>query len=357
MKKLFVTLTLMFVGLVSFSQIPKPQNISDFSTWSIIPNVSFLYENTDIENNDLFYTKTPLNIGYGLEISKQLSHFTSLQLNGFRSRLESSEPQFGFNSNITQLDARLRFNITNGGIFNSRKNTQLYAFVGYGILWYDSEQSYNNTSISTYSTKNSTRVIPLGIGAKYRLGNKTSISIDLSYNQTNTDELDTWSNPLTAKDAFTRINLGLSYALGKKKILEWDHPWQYLVPDAVHDTTVVIQRIEYTPPKTETLKLDSVVIYYIAGHYQIEEMYLKDLDLVLDRAQKENYNIEIMAYCDSSGTVKGNYQLVIKRAEKAKQYAKKFIPENRISIYHYDESRAIYAPEARNRKVIVKLIK
>jgi outer membrane protein OmpA-like peptidoglycan-associated protein len=357
MKKLVIMLALVLTGLVSFSQIPKPQSASDFSTWSVTPSVSFSYENTDVENNDPFYTKTPLNIGYGLEVSKQLSHFTSLQVNGFRTSLEASEKQFGFTSDISQLDVRFRFNMTNGSIFRSWQNTQLYAFLGYGVLWYDSKQTFNLLNPGEYSVKNNTRVIPVGVGVKYRLGNRTSLSVDLAYNHTNTDNLDTWSNGLTSKDAYTRANFGFTYNLSKKKILEWDQPWMYLVPDVVHDTTVVIQKIEYTPPKTQPIKHDTAIIYYFAGHYQIEETYLKTLDHVLERARNENYNIEIMAYCDSSGNSKGNYDLVTKRADKVFQYATKFISEDRITIFRYDESWATYAPEARNRKVIVRLVK
>lgn len=255
------------------------------------------------------------------------------------------------------MDLRFRFNITNGAIFRKWQSTQLYTYLGYGVLWYDATKTTKSTGTQSYQVNDITRVIPLGFGLKYRLGNRTSLSADLSYNHTNTDNLDTWVNALTSKDGFTRASIGFTYNLGKTKILEWDQPWAYLVPESVHDTTVVIQKIEYTPPKVKETKLDTAYIYYFAGQYQIEEMYLKDLDHVLKRARDEGYSIEIMAYCDSSGTSQGNYDLVTKRADKVAAYAKTYISENQISIFRYDESWAVYAPEARNRKVIVRLVK
>lgn len=357
MKKLFVTLAIMLTGLVGYSQIPKPQSLSNFSTWSVSPQFHFTYENTDLENNDPLYTGVPMNKGFGLELSKQLSHFTSLQVNYFKGNFKTNWNEYTFNSEIDQLDIRARVNITNGSVFKKWQSTQLFAYVGYGILFYDSNKKINATNEIEYEISNTTRVIPIGAGVKYRLGNRTSVSLDVSYNQTNTDNLDTWSNSLTSKDGYTRAAFTFTYNLGKNKILEWDHPWGYLVPESVHDTTVVIQKIEYTPPKVEQVKLDTAIIYYIAKHYQIEEIYLENLDHVLNRAKDENYNIEIMAYCDSSGKQEDNYNLVSLRAEKVRQYANKFISDDRIAIFRYDESWATYAPEARNRKVIVRLVK
>lgn len=357
MKKLFVTMAIVLTGLVGFSQIPKPQTLSEFSTWSLTPYAAFTFENTDFEKNDPFYKKTPLNTGFGLEVSKQLSHFTSVQLNYFNTELNTESSFNKFNSNVNQFDLRFRLNITNGSVFRKWQSTQLFAYAGYGILFYDATRTASLTGETVYEVNNNTSVIPVGVGAKYRLGNRTSLSFDLSYNQTNTDDLDAWVNALTSKDGFTKATFAFTYNLGKKKILEWDHPYAYLVPESVHDTTVVIQKIEYTPPKQEPIKLDTAIIYYIAKHYQIEETYLDDLDNVLNRAKDENFNIEIMAFCDTSGKQDDNYNLVSLRAEKVRQYANKFISDDRITIYRYDESWATYAPEARNRKVIVRLVK
>ena len=356
MKKLFVTLAIVLTGLVGYSQIPKPQSLSNFSTWSITPYGSVLYENTDLETNEPFYTSTDLNIGFGLEVNKQLSHFTSIQVNGFDGVLETEWNKFKVVTDIRQLDLRFRFNITNGPIFRKWRNTQLYAFAGYGVLWFEASKK-DEVGSTVLRNKDITRVVPIGIGTKYRISNRLGISADISYIQTNTDVLDTWSNPLTEKDGYTRITVGINYTPGKKKILEWDHPYSYLVPETVYDTTVIIQKIEtvYTEPKV--VKPDSVTIYYFAGNWQIEEPYLESIDELLIRARTYDYSIEISGYCDSSGTQKGNVELVNKRVDKVLQYAKKYLVEEKITSIKYDEAAAVYAPEARNRKVVIKIIK
>ena len=357
MKKLFVTLITLLVCTIGYTQIPKQQSLQDFGTWSVTPFMSAAYQNSDLDENDPFYTSTPIKLGWGINAGKQLSHFTSAHLNFFNNKWETDNDKSSYTTNLSQLSARFQFNITNGLIFRKWSSTQLYAFAGYGIIWYDAERISKMTFDTITVARNNTRVIPIGLGAKYRLGNRTSLNLELVYNQSNSDKLDAWGNSLTQKDGFTQFTAGFSYTLGKKKILEWDNPYQYLVPETVHDTTVVIQKIETAYVAPVVPKPDSVIVYYIAGHYQIEQMYLKVLDDLLERARDEGYGIEIMAYCDSSGTSEGNYELVTKRADKVASYAKHFISENAIKIYRYDESWAVYAPEARNRKVVVKLIK
>lgn len=360
MKLKLTILLLVCIISTSYSQIiPKPQSLKDFSTWSITPIGALTYENMDFEENDPLFKKTPVNYGLGLEINKQLSHFFSVQLNGFNTKLETNWMEYKFKTNIRQLDFRFRLNMTNGAIFRKWQNTQLYLYTGYGMIMYDAARYDRFTNKKLYKITDITRVIPLGLGFKNRLGNRTSISADLSYNQTNTDNMDTWSDAKTDRDGYTRITVGLTYNLGKKKPLEWDYPWMYLVPSVVNDTTVIVSRIESIPIKTEpdTVILDSTVIYYFADNYQVEHSYIKDLDYILERARNEKYCIEIQAYCDSSGTRDGNIKLVDLRAKKVADYAKKYISEEEIFIIKYNESAAIFLPEARNRKVIVKLIK
>lgn len=359
MKKLLVTLTLMVISVLGHAQlIPKPQLLKDFSTWSVSPIFALSYGNMDMEENDPFYKRTRLNTGFGLEVSKQLSHFASFQISGFNSKLKTEWTDYRVSTDFTQFDVKFRFNMTNGALFRKWQSTQIYAFMGYGVMWFDAIRQDKVTGQDVYQINDVTRVLPFGVGYKNRLGNRTSISADLSYNHTNSDKVDTWANGLTSKDGYTRLTVSLTYNLGKKRILEWDHPWPYLVPESVHDTTTVIQRFEYTPPPApEPVKLDSTIIYYVAKHYQVEQFYIKDLDHVLERARDEDFSVEIYAYCDSSGIHKDNLKLVELRAKKVFEYAKRYVSEDRITIHKFDESAAVYAPEARNRKVVVKLVK
>lgn len=357
MKKLLVMLVVLVATMTSYGQIPKQQRLKDFSTWSLAPFASAIYTNFDLDTNDPFYTNTDLNYGWGVSLSKQLSHFTGIKFTYGNTTLKGTAKQHTFETNIQQIDTRVHFNLTNGHVLKNWRNTQIYAYVGYGILFYDTKQTQLNGVDTSISVLNNTRVTPAGVGFKYRLGNRTSLFADVNYSLTNTDNLDGWSNALTAKDGFTQVTAGLNYTFGKKKILEWDNPYQYLVPDVVHDTTTVIQRIEYVAPKVEIVEKDSVIIYFTPGSWEIEMPYVEELDNLLKRAKQNNYPVNIQAYIDSTGAPKTNLEVVTKRGDRVFQYIKRSIPENQITVELFDETFAIYAPNARNRKVIVRLVK
>lgn len=356
MKRILVVVLALLICSAGYSQIPKRQSLKEFSTWSITPNAAVSFGNMDIKENDPFYKRTNYDVGYGAELSKQLSHFASIQLNYFTTDIKADVNQLSYKTRINQLDFRLRLNITNGFILRNWSSTQLYGYLGYGVLDYHATQYRFHKNDSLVPSSGTTRVVPVGVGFKYRLGNRTSISADLSYNGSNSDKLDTWANPLTSKDGYTKFTIGFTYNLGSKKILEWDNPYVYLVPDEVHDTTVVIHEYK-APAAVAVAPIDSAVIYYVPGSWSIEFPYLEDLDKVIARAKKNKYSIEITSYCDATGSSKTNLEVIGKRAGKVYDYVAKFIPETNIAVGTFDETHALYAPEARNRRVVVKIIK
>ena len=357
MKKLLVTLVMLVATMTSYGQIPKQQRLKDFGTWSVSPFASATYTNFDLDLNDPFYTQTDLNYGWGLSLSKQLSHFSGLKLTYSNTTLKGAVKQLTYETAIQQIDARMHFNLTNGQVLSNWRNTQFYAYVGYGMIMYDTKQTQLNGIDTNITVSNNTRVLPAGVGFKYRLGNRTSLFADVNYSITNTDNLDGWSNALTAKDGFTQVTAGLNYTFGKKKVLEWDNPYQYLVPDVVHDTTTVIQRIEYVPPVVPVIEKDSAIVYFTPGSWEIEMPYLDELDKLIDRAVKSKQSLLVQAYVDATGAPQTNMDVVTKRGDRIAQYIKRVLPADLVVVELYDETFATYAPNARNRKVVVKLIK
>jgi len=154
------------------------------------------------------------------------------------------------------------------------------------------------------------------------------------------------------------LAVGMTYTFGKKKILEWDNPYNYLVPETVHDTTVVLKTIKYEAPAVvEQVKPDSAVIYYLTNSWTLEAPYLDELDVLLERAKINGYSINVESYCDATGTSKTNQLIISKRADEVLKYVSRVIETSKIGVSMYDESFAVYAPEARNRRVVVKIIK
>ena len=326
--------------------------LKHFSTWAIAPYVSMPFQNTDIEPISVSTKLT----GLGLNIEKHLSHYTSAQVGLFNSTIYIKDESSLHKITLTQYDARFYFHMTNGHILRNWRNTQIYGYGGFGKLNYKSSVKPDSLIYEELSTGNA-YVLLVGGGLKYRIGNKSSLFIDGSYNYTSTDKFDGYRMRYSSNDSYYKLSLGFTYTLGKKRMIEWDNYYKYLVPEEVHDTTVVIKKIEYVAPKVEPVVVDSAVIYFTPNSSSIEYPYIETLDKVVQRALNNGYSLEVQAYCDNKGTTNTNLKVINDRADNVKNYILNYLPESKISVSTYDESFALYIPDARNRKVVVKIIK
>lgn len=364
MKKLF-TLLMLLLSMTTFAQQSQDTlRLKHFSTWAISPYLSTPFQYTDAENISMSTKLT----GVGINLEKHLSHYTSFQIGIFNSPMYIENNNLSYNIKMTQYDARFYLHVTNGNTLRTWRNTQLYLYGGLGRLDYNT--SVKSAEVDTFKKEVSGKsmVLSLGGGVKYRVGNRTSLFLDGCSNFTSTDKLDGTLVRYTNNDGYFKLSLGLSYTFGKKRMIEWDNPYQYLVPEEVHDTTVVLKTIkcEHVSPKPEVVWPDSIVIYYLPGSYQMEVPYLPKLDSLLDYAIEHDLTskLEISAYCDTVGSDKKNKELVMKRAYEVAKYIRMRVVEdtgndisNNLMIKLNDESAAIYSPDARNRKVIVRILK
>ena len=355
MKKLF---TLLFMLLcINFAQAQSSQDtlrLKHFSTWAIAPYVSTPFQYTDVKNISLSTKLT----GIGINLEKHLSHYTSFQIGYFNSPMYVSNKGLDYRINLNQWDAKFYLHVTNGNTLRTWRNTQLYFYGGIGSLKHSVRISDEATNEELKSADGKAMVAMIGGGAKYRVGNRTSLFIDGCGNFTSSDKIDGTIVPYTNNDGYFKMSLGMTYTFGNKKMIEWDNPYTYLVPETVHDTTVVLKTIKYEAPTVvETVKPDSAVIYYLTNSWSIEAPYLDELDVLLERAKNNGYSINIESYCDATGTSQTNQLIISKRADEVLKYVSRVIESSKIGVSMHDESFAVYAPEARNRRVVVKIIK
>lgn len=353
MKKLFTLLLLLCCSVTFAQQSQDTLRLKHFSTWAVAPYLSLPFQYTDIEPISLSAKLT----GAGINVEKHLSHYTSFQLGYFNTTMYNKKDGLNYRMELSQWDARFYVHITNGNTLRTWRNTQLYVYGGVGRLGHKSTIKNDTTAETVKFVDGKAMALQFGGGAKYRIGNRTSLFIDGCANFTSSDRIDATIERWTNNDGYFKLSAGISYTLGKKKMIEWDNPYQYLVPEEVHDTTVVIKTIKYEAPKVEEVKVDSTTIYYLTGSSSIEAPYLDQLDKLVDRANANGYGIQVLSYCDATGTSKANAELVKSRADNVVKYLSKSFDVNHIMINTFDESAAVYAPEARNRRVVVKLIK
>lgn len=383
MKKPVITLIAVFAALCSMAQ-NRQLNIADFKTWSIQGNLNSNIGNTDIAKNDLFYSKTSLNLGYGARLTKYVSNNFGLAFDVYNSTLGGSNSKWSYKSNINYQTSLLLIAQTgNVRYFRNLEKFQLYGYLGYGMLNYKAEAKNNvNPELNTTS-KGNYQVIPIGLGAKYHLKDNMTINLEYSFNNVNGDKLDAYNNVLTEYDNYSRVSVGFSYTLGKyyKKELEWHDP-RPTPPKPFYrvDTVVVIQKTMV--PDTNITKTNGVsnllsdsvamgklmdsletnllttTVYYEFNKWNCPLIYNSRLtDISLEVLNYEGKKILIQSFCDTVGTPEHNRIIVERRANEIKQRIIGFgISESLVVVVLHGEEDAIEPTDAENRKSVISIM-
>jgi len=238
-KCLPVALAALFIGGAAQAQAPvtSPAETS-FSTWSIGVNAGVLSPISPLGGkNDFSNWKSSL--GYGIYVKKQLTPYFSLRLDGIRGKIkgDNSEP-FESGSTVTggtgafetdlsyagSLNAQV--NLFNISMFRKQDNVQLYASAGAGLAGYKPKVGSTNANLANYTADDkmiSELIIPVGLGAKFKISDKVNFDLGWSIYFVDGDNLDgTYRN--NNSDKFNYAHAGLEFALGKGKQLAFHNP-------------------------------------------------------------------------------------------------------------------------------------
>jgi OOP family OmpA-OmpF porin len=207
------------------------------TTWSIGVNGGVLTPLSPLGGkNDFSNWKS--NFGYGLYIKKQFTPGFSLRLDGVRGKLsgDNSEP---FESGLTPSSAVNRFetdlsysgslnavvNLLNLDMFKKENNVQLYASAGAGLAGYKVKTaSTSDGALVDYAGDKtiSELIIPVGLGAKFRLSDKINFDLGWTVNYVDGDNLDGVYRQ--DNDKYSYGYAGLEFALGAGKQKAWHNP-------------------------------------------------------------------------------------------------------------------------------------
>lgn len=328
--------------------------VKKFDTWGVGFHISANNPNGDATDNKSMFNLINPKFGYGLTVSKQFSHFVGLELDYSAGSLGIDNSPYQFSSTFSQVSGRFRVNFTNGQILANYDKTQFYGFLGLGMI------NYKTKSERLTGTKADwVHVIPFGVGFKKKLGGRASMNMELGYNRVNTDVLDAVKVAGTAKDGYTDLKVGLQFTLGgKKKPLEWDEPLSYFKPLAEHsvDTVVIVKKEVVNSEPTEPEAVKNMTIWYDTGDYMINGIYSQDMYAILKQL-KDNPDswIEVLAYCDSTGSQKVNSKLVLKRSRLVNDFfVNEGVSQDRIKVYNYGMEFAKENIASKDRRVVIK---
>lgn len=237
-------------------------------TWSIGVNAGGLTGVSPLGGqNDFSNWKT--SFGYGLYIKKQISPAFALRLDGVRGKVrgDNAEP---FNdgtvntSPIASYSTDLKYsaslsaqvNMVNWSMFNQQNNATLYAMAGGGFVNYEPTTVARGSSTEVTGPSVNKMIVPVGVGAKFRLSEGINFDLGWTINFVDGDEFDGYARG--SNDKYNYGYAGLEFALGKGKQLAFFSPTAATYEEALAaKNTANALKSDLDAQKAENAKLRS----------------------------------------------------------------------------------------------------
>ncbi|GAA4207543.1 hypothetical protein GCM10022289_30130 [Pedobacter jeongneungensis] len=255
-----------------------------YRTWSIGVHGGVLMPVVAIGGSNDF-NKWDANLGYGLNIRKQLGHSFGLELNGTRGKLS------GTNEGITnpatrEFETQLQYAVDLRGVVNvgsidflRRENSVgFFLTAGAGYMAYAPKVTLGNGSVidwkgsavgpadDRHDAKDYVKgfYIPVGAGVKFKVSERVNFNLGYTMNFVDADNLDGVYAKGTTKDKFSYGYAGLEFSLGSsaKPSLEWTNPLATMY-DELKDPTLrqeveaLKNRVSAVEKSVEDLKKDT----------------------------------------------------------------------------------------------------
>ena len=233
-KSLPVALAGLFIGSAALAQEPVT-SATPFRTWSIGVNAGALTPLSPLGGkNDFSNNKT--SFGYGLYIKKQFTPYFSLRLDGVRGKLkgdntEAYDSGVSNNSTVKAFDTQLEYsgslnavvNMFNIDMFKKENALQLYVSAGAGLAGYKPTiTTASGTSLYAGDKTISELIIPVGLGAKFKISDAVNFDLGWTVNFVDGDNLDGYYRG--SNDKYNYAYAGLEFALGSGKQLAFHNP-------------------------------------------------------------------------------------------------------------------------------------
>jgi len=234
-KTLPVALAGLLIGSVASAQEGPATSTTTFRTWSIGVNAGVLTPVSPLGGkNDFSNNKS--GFGYGLYIKKQFTPYFSLRLDGVRGKLkgdntEAYESGAVNNSPVSAFDTELSYsgslnavvNMFNIDMFKKENTLQLYASAGAGIAGYKPTiTTASGTSLYAGDKNIHELIIPVGLGAKFKISDAVNLDLGWTINFVDGDNLDGYYR--NGNDKYSYAYAGLEFALGSGKQLAFHNP-------------------------------------------------------------------------------------------------------------------------------------
>jgi OOP family OmpA-OmpF porin len=254
-----------------------------YRTWSIGVHGGVLMPVVAIGGSNDF-NKWDANLGYGLNIRKQLGHSFGLELNGTRGKLSGNNE--GITSGVNKFETELQYAVDLRGVVNvgsidflRRENSVgFFLTAGAGMLAYAPKITLSNGTEIDWKGKATGPAddkhdakdyvkgfyIPVGAGVKFKVSERVNFNLGYTMNFVDADNLDGVYAKGQTKDKFSYGYAGLEFSLGSsaKPSLEWTNPLATMY-DELKDPTLrqeveaLKNRVSAVEKSVEDLKKDT----------------------------------------------------------------------------------------------------
>nr|WP_199158641.1 OmpA family protein [Pedobacter sp. ASV2] len=258
-----------------------------YRTWSIGVNGGVLAPVIAIGGSNDF-NKWDVNLGYGLNIRKQLGHSFALELNGLRGKVSGSNDATlaGAGSTAKEFETQLQYAVDLRGVVNvgsidflRRENSVgFFLTAGGGYLAYAPKVTAANGTVTDWKgnatgpagDKHDAKdyvkgfYIPVGAGVKFKVSERVNFNLGYTMNFVDADNFDGVYAKGTTKDHFSYGYAGLEFSLGSsaKPSLEWSNPLATMYdelkdPSLRQEVEALKNRVSAVEKSVEDLKKDT----------------------------------------------------------------------------------------------------
>ncbi|SDH33127.1 OmpA-OmpF porin, OOP family [Pedobacter terrae] len=255
-----------------------------YRTWSIGVHGGVLMPVAAIGGTNDF-NKWDANLGYGLNIRKQLGHSFGLELNGTRGKLSGNNEGIT-NPAVRDFETQLQYAVDLRGVVNVgsidflRRENAVGFFVtaGAGMLAYAPKITtgagqvidWKGNAVGPADDRHEAKdyvkgfYIPVGAGVKFKVSERVNFNLGYTMNFVDADNLDGVYAKGQTKDKFSYGYAGLEFSLGSsaKPSLEWTNPLATMY-DELKDPTLrqeveaLKNRVSAVEKSVEDLKKDT----------------------------------------------------------------------------------------------------
>ena len=248
LKCLPVALAGLFFGSAALAQETTTMSTmstpsTSMRTWSIGVNAGVLTGISPLGGQNDF-SDWESSFGYGLYIKKQIAPYLSLRLDGNRGQVKGSNASSyndgtlnasPFSSYSTDLNYSASLsavvNMFNWSMFKQQNNAQLYASAGGGFVNFTTTTTNTVGGATVESATKDKMVIPVGLGAKFRLAESINLDLGWTISFVDDDKFDGYQRG--SNDKYNYGYAGLEFALGKGKQLAFFSPTAATYDEAV----------------------------------------------------------------------------------------------------------------------------